>query len=172
MALVAAALVMVFPALVIVAALKDLTSYTIPNWISLALLAAFFPAAFAQGLPLTEIGLSAGIGFAGLLVGMGMFAAGWIGGGDAKLLAASVLWIGWTALAPFLLVTAVAGGALAIMLMAVRKQPLHALVPVNPKWLSRLASPNEAVPYGVAICIGALAVFQTSPIAHGLNAQF
>ena len=42
-------LVLVFPALVITAALRDVVSYTIPNWISLALIAAFPVAALAQG---------------------------------------------------------------------------------------------------------------------------
>ena len=45
-------LVFVFPALVITAALRDVVSYTIPNWISVALIAAFPVAALAQGLPL------------------------------------------------------------------------------------------------------------------------
>ncbi|HAV49260.1 MAG TPA: pilus assembly protein CpaA, partial [Brevundimonas sp.] len=40
------------PALVIIAGLKDLTSMTIPNWISLILIGAFFPTALAVGLPL------------------------------------------------------------------------------------------------------------------------
>ena len=77
-------LVLAFPALVIVAALRDCTSFTIPNWISLALLAVFLPAAMACGLPIQTIGLALLLGFCALLLGMGMFAAGWIGGGDAK----------------------------------------------------------------------------------------
>ena len=37
----------VFPVLVVAAGLYDLTSMTIPNWISGALFVAFFPAALA-----------------------------------------------------------------------------------------------------------------------------
>ena len=88
-------LLLIFPVLVITAALRDVTSYTIPNWISLALVAAFPVTALALGLPLNVIGLNLGVGATALAAGMGMFALGWIGGGDAKLLAAAALWIGW-----------------------------------------------------------------------------
>ena len=40
-----------FAALVIIAALKDLSSFTIPNWISIALVAAFAPAALLTAPP-------------------------------------------------------------------------------------------------------------------------
>ena len=50
MSMIAAAPLLVFPALVTIAGLKDLTSYTIPNWISAVLAVAFFPAALVLGL--------------------------------------------------------------------------------------------------------------------------
>ncbi|WP_308238072.1 prepilin peptidase [Phenylobacterium sp. J367] len=120
LAYLAAALVLVFPALVIVGALRDATSYTIPNWISLALVGTFPLAALAMGLPLPAIGLHLGIGFAALVAGMAMFALRWIGGGDAKLFAAAALWLGLPASINFLLVTCIAGGALAVMLLWLR----------------------------------------------------
>jgi len=151
-----AALLAVCPALLIVAALKDVTSYTIPNSISLALIVAFFPAALAVGLPLSAVGLHLAVGAAALVAGMAMFALGWIGGGDAKVFAAAGLWLGWPAIAPFVLVTALAGGALAVGLLAMRSILLRRYVASGPAWLSRLAEPGENVPYGVAICVGAL----------------
>src|SRR5438874_1466626 len=105
-----AALVAVFPVLVITAALRDVTSYTIPNWISLALVAGFAPAALAIGLPLSAIGLHLGIGGLGLIVGVAMFALRWIGGGDAKLFAAAALWLGWPAVGGYAALTGLAGG--------------------------------------------------------------
>ena len=45
-----------FPVLVLGAAARDVRSYTIPNWISIALVAAFVPAAaaaYAAGAPVT-----------------------------------------------------------------------------------------------------------------------
>ncbi|MDP3300196.1 MAG: prepilin peptidase, partial [Phenylobacterium sp.] len=92
-----AVLLVICPALLIVAALKDVTTYTIPNWISLALIVAFFPTALLLGLPLDVLGLHVGLGVGALVAGMVMFALGWIGGGDAKVFAASALWLGWPA---------------------------------------------------------------------------
>jgi prepilin peptidase CpaA len=155
-------LVLVFPAMVIVAGLKDMTSYTIPNWISLVLIAVFFPAAFAAGLPIATIGLNLGVGVAALVLGMGMFAAGWIGGGDAKLFAAAALWLGWPAAAGYLAVTGMAGGALALALLGLRSAWFRGVANVGPGWFVRLASPGENVPYGVAIAAGALAAFPQS----------
>jgi prepilin peptidase CpaA len=161
-----AALTAVFPALVIVAALRDVTSYTIPNWISLALIGAFVPAALAMGLPLSTIGLHVGVGAAGLVAGMIMFALNWIGGGDAKLFAAAALWLGWPAAEAYAVFTALAGGAVAMGLLTLRSGYLRPYVVTGPAWFSRLAEPGENVPYGVAIAAGALGAFALSPFAH------
>lgn len=163
-----AVLLVVCPALLIVAALKDVTTYTIPNWISLALIAAFFPTALVLGLGLDALGLHAAIGFGALIAGMAMFALGWIGGGDAKMFAATALWLGWPASATFLLVTALAGGVLAVTLLAMRSIRLRRYVSAGPAWLSRLAEPGENVPYGLAICIGGLAAFPASSLLQAL----
>ena len=151
-----------FAALVLFAALRDLTSYTIPNWISLALLAAFVPAAVAAWyaqVPLQTIGLCVAVGFAALLVGMAMFAFGWIGGGDAKLLAASALWLGLEGLAPFLFWTTIAGGLLSAMLLVARRHGAEFVGAGAPAWVLRLLDLKAAVPYGVAIAFGALFAF-------------
>lgn len=162
-----AALVAVFPALVITAALRDVTSYTIPNWISLSLIAGFAPAALAMGLPLGAIGAHLGIGVLGLIAGMAMFALRWIGGGDAKLFAVAGLWLGWPSALTFAAITAVAGGALAVGLLGLRSARLRPFVPSGPGWFVRLAEPGENVPYGVAIAVGALATFPTCLLVSG-----
>jgi prepilin peptidase CpaA len=161
-------ILLVFPVLAILAALKDATSYTIPNWLVLALIAAFPLAAVALGLPLPVIGLQAGIGLIGLICGMGMFAAGWIGGGDAKLFAAASLWLGWPAALTFVAVTAIAGGGLAVMLLVLRSARLKPMMPSGPAWLARLTTPGENVPYGVAIAVGALAAYPASALVLAL----
>ncbi|MDB5455772.1 MAG: pilus assembly protein CpaA [Caulobacter sp.] len=164
------ALLFVLPALAIIAALRDVTSFTIPNWISGALAAAFLPAALAAGAPLATIGLGVAVGAAGLIVGMGMFAAGWVGGGDAKLLAACALWLGWPAVLPFLLATGLAGGALTLLLLALRSAWVEPALAGSPAWIRRLAAPGGDIPYGVAIAIGALAAFPQGALAAGLFA--
>jgi prepilin peptidase CpaA len=163
------ALVLVFPVLVVTGGLRDLVSYIIPNWISLALVGAFFPAALALGIPLGEIGIHAAIGAGCLVLGMVMFALRWIGGGDAKLLAASALWMGWPALGPFGLYTGLAGGGLALTLLYLRSARVRPYVLVGPAWLTRLASPGEGTPYGVAIAIGALCAFPVSSLSAALG---
>jgi prepilin peptidase CpaA len=157
------ALVLAFPALVAVGGLRDLTSYLIPNWISLALVAAFIPAALALGLPMSEIALCAGLGAGALVAGMVMFALGWIGGGDAKLFAASALWLGWPACLSYVAFTGLAGGGLALALIGLRSGWVRPFLAGGPRWFGRLTDPAEGVPYGVAIAFGALAAFPASP---------
>lgn len=159
-----AALVALFPALVIAAALKDVTSYTIPNRLSLAVAAAFCPAALALGLPLPTIGLHLGVGVIALVLGMIMFGLRWIGGGDAKLFAAAGLWLGWPAAATYGAMTGLAGGVLAVTLLVLRSGHLRPYVATGPAWFTRLAEPGENVPYGVAIAAGALAALPASPV--------
>ena len=154
---------LIFPALVIAGGLKDAATYTIPNWIPLALIAAFPVAAIVMGLPLSAIGLQAAVGGVALIVGMAMFALRWIGGGDAKLFAAAALWLGWPAVGAYAAFTGVAGGALAVSLLALRSGYLRPYVVTGPAWFSRLAEPGENVPYGLAIAVGALAAFPGSP---------
>jgi prepilin peptidase CpaA len=156
-----------FATLVIVAALKDLSSFTIPNWISIALALAFIPAALAAltvGAHFDKLAWSIAAAFGVLVLAVGMFTLGWIGGGDAKLMAASALWVGPAGLAPFALYTGLAGGALALILVAMRSAWLRPLAEAGPAWARRLATPGEAAPYGVAIAIGALAAFGANPL--------
>ena len=166
------AVLVVFPALVIAAAVTDLASYTIPNRLNLALAAAYPAAALILGRPPAEIGIELAIGLGALLVAIGMFAAGWIGGGDAKLFAAVAVWLGWPAMLPFLMATALVGGGLALVLLNARGTWLKPYLAGAPPWLARLTTTGEAVPYGVAIAVGALVAFPQSPIVHAVHATF
>jgi prepilin peptidase CpaA len=121
-----------FAGLVIVAALKDLASFTIPNWISAALAVGFALAAFAGVIPPKEIGPSLAVGLGVLILGVVMFALGWVGGGDAKLMTAAALWLGLRGLAPFALYTGIAGGALALLLLALRSAWLRPMAHAGP----------------------------------------
>ena len=165
------ALACAFPALVIWAAFRDATTMTIPNRLTLLTAASFAPAALAAGLPLPALGLALAAGAGALVVGMIMFAFGWIGGGDAKLFAACGLWLGLSAAVPFLLWTALAGGALAAALI-VGRRAAEVLPGFGPRWMQRLLTKGEGVPYGVAIAAGALAAFPESPVGAALQARF
>lgn len=168
MDLIASALLAAFPLLVIIAALKDLTSFIIPNWISIALVAAFYPAALAAGVPWEVIGICTVVGVGALVASMAMFAFNLIGGGDAKLLAAVTLWLGWPALLPFLLATALAGGVLALILLRLRSAAMRPLMELGPPWVSRLATSPDA-PYGIAITIGGLITLPRSPLLAAIG---
>lgn len=164
-----AAVVAVLPALLIVAALSDVTSYRIRNWISLAMIAGFVLAAPVMGLPLGVIGQHVGVGAAALVVGVAMFALGWIGGGDAKVFAAAALWLGWPAVMTYAVATCMAGGALATGLLMLRSGYLRPYMVSGPAWMHRLAEPGENVPYGVAIAIGALVALPASPFVAAFS---
>lgn len=155
-----------FPALVIVGALRDITTMTIPNWVSLALIGLFFPAALMAGMPLASFGMNVGVGIAALLIGMVMFALRWVGGGDAKMMAAAALWLGVEGIAPFLLWTGIAGGLFAVALLQARQWG-QAYAMRAPAWVGRLLEPKGDIPYGVAICAGALAAFPASALMAG-----
>jgi prepilin peptidase CpaA len=161
-----------FAILVVIAAIRDLTTFTIPNWISLALAGAFVPAALAVGAPLPAIGVSALVGAVMLVVGIVMFALRWIGGGDAKLMAAASMWLGLPGLAPFVMFTGLAGGGLALTLLAARSSWLRPFAATGPTWVDRLATPGGATPYGVAIAIGSLAAFPAGVLMGGTHLGF
>lgn len=156
-------LLAIFPALVIVGGLKDLTSMKIPNWISGLLILGFFPAALLLGLTFPEIGIHVAIAVAALLIGMGLFALNFLGGGDVKLMAAACLWLGLSGSGVFLLATAVVGGVFSLALLVSRTW-LQPWVGAGPGWLVQLMEPKGHIPYGVAIAIGALIAWPTSPL--------
>jgi prepilin peptidase CpaA len=168
LALLTTTLVLAFPALVLTAAASDAISFTIPNWIPLGLLAVFPLAALATGLPLHAIGLHFALAAGVLVIGMVLFATRVLGGGDAKLIAAVALWLGWPSSVTFLLVAGLAGGVLAVTLLAMRSPAVLPVVLLGPRWFARLADKEQGVPYAVAIAVGALAAFGASPLATGL----
>lgn len=147
-----------FPGLMTFAATMDLLTMTIPNRASLLLVAIFFPLALFAGLDLTTIALHASAALVVLLIGFSLFSFGFLGGGDAKILAAAALWFGWFYLLPFLVYTGFFGGILAVALLYARRRPLPAGLERVP-WIVRLHTPDEGAPYGVAIAAAALMVY-------------
>lgn len=148
------AVVCAFVATMLTAAISDVARYTIPNRISLALVGLFCIAAPLSGLDWAVIGQHAAIGFAVLLGGFVLFQLGYVGGGDAKLLAAGALWFGPQAIATYGLGIALMGGLLCAVILGYRSLPLPV---VSIGWLNKLHDPAEGVPYGVAIAAGAIA---------------
>ncbi len=149
------ALLVVFPAAMAYAAASDLVSMTISNRLCLLLIATFGLCAFLLGLTWSQIGWHLAAGGVVLVVCFCLFAAGWIGGGDAKLAAATALWFGFEQLMPYLLLAAIGGGVLTLVIVQLRSAPLPAVASTWP-WLRRLHAANEGVPYGIALAFSAL----------------
>ena len=163
-----AILMAVLPALLVAAAVSDLTTYKIPNVIPGAMILLFIAfliiVAFGgPGMSWRETGLHVIAGFLGLLAGMGMFAAGWVGGGDAKLFAAAALWLGWEALLDYAVMASILGGALTLALLALRQLPLPVFLVKQP-WFARLSDHKGDVPYGVALALAALLVLPDTQV--------
>ncbi len=147
-----------FPICVAYAAASDLLSMTISNWIPAILVVGFMVLAPLAGMDLATIGWHWAAAIAVLLIGFGCFAMGWIGGGDAKLAAAIMLWFGPAQGLAFIGFSAVLGGALTLlMLMFRRAVPPGAFARLP--WVDRLHQQDEGVPYGIALAAAALIIY-------------
>ncbi|MCC7253621.1 prepilin peptidase [Hyphomicrobium sp.] len=151
------ALFLVFPALLAFGGAYDLLTMTIPNRVSIALVALFLVAAPIAGLSAQDILMHVAAGLVVLAAGIALFAVGGFGGGDAKLLAAGALWIGFDKLLPYLLNVAVFGGVLAMVILFYRRMPVLGIH--TPDWAMNLHKSGTGIPYGIAIAASALMVY-------------
>ena len=117
---------LLFPALMAFAASSDLLTMTISNRLSLALAGGFLLLALVTGMGLTAIGMHLAAARAGAGGCFGFFSHGWIGGGDAKLAAATALWFGFDYLLDYLVYASLFGGVLTLLLIQFRLLPLPA----------------------------------------------
>lgn len=155
-------IVTIFPAAMALAAATDLLTMTVPNRIALLLVAGFAVLAPLVGLGWAEAGLHVALAAVALIVTFAMFSFGWIGGGDAKLFAATCLWLGPALILPYAVYAALIGGALTLLILALRSVPLPAALN-SQGWLVRLHSAKEGVPYGIALAAAGLLVYPKSP---------
>ena len=124
------------------AAFTDIRSRTIANSLNLGIAALAPVFWWASGLSIwPDVVIQLGVAVAAFAVFAGLFALGMMGGGDVKLLTALALWIEPMAFLQLLMVMAIAGGLLTIGMAA-----WHAM---------RRQKDKLAIPYGVAIAIGA-----------------
>ena len=85
-----------------------------------------------------------------LVVAFGFFSRNWIGGGDAKLAAATALWLGFDHLLDYLIYASLGGGMLTLVLIQFRTMPLpNALQGTD--WAERLHRLDGGIPYGIAL---------------------
>jgi prepilin peptidase CpaA len=97
-------------------------------------------------------------------VTFGLFALGGMGGGDAKLLAATATWMGFNIhLVESLVVSTFLGGLLTIGILVYRNSTL-AIFTRHSQFLRHFANEANGVPYGIALGIGGLLTYPDSPL--------
>ena len=160
-------ILLAFIVLLGVVLVRDVTSYTIPNWVVLAIAALLLPAYL---LHFGEVRI-----LSHLLAGLAVLVPGWVlfhfrmfGGGDVKAWAALALWYGLENLSAQILAVAIIGGAFGVTLLAVRAllPPRTAPHGAGRQRIrdARLLQRGAPVPYGVAIATGTLLTANKIPL--------
>ncbi|MEJ7933462.1 prepilin peptidase [Sphingobium sp. AN558] len=137
------ALICALGGLLITAAITDLRSRIISNRLNV-MIAVLAPLWWLScGLPVWP-GMVTQLAIGLIIFGLfaALFALGWMGGGDVKLLAALSLWFPWQAVVSLLVLMAVLGGVVTLATV------------IHHRVTKRLGQPE--IPYGVAISLAAL----------------
>ena len=158
------AALIVFPSLMAYAAASDLLTMTISNRVSAALIGGFVLIALLSHMPVQEIlVVHVACGAAVLVLTFGLFAFGWIGGGDAKLAAATAVWLGWDNLFSYSLEASFLGAGLTIGILYFRKYRFPPPL-IAKAWLARLHAAGNGVPYGIALAVAGLAIYPDTAV--------
>lgn len=144
-------------------AYTDVRTMEIPNWVSGLIAVLYLPAGLAAGTDIADIAIHYGVGVGLLALGALLFSRGVIGGGDAKLLAACGVWMGLWGFADFLILMAVAGGALAVIVLAWRSRVEDGESHPLP-WLDKSENGIAGLPYGVSIAVAASLMVLFRPV--------
>lgn len=154
--------------LVTFGALSDLSTFRIPNWVSYWLILLFILQSivhwtstpsillFSVSVPAFVINLC--IGFAVLVVSMVFWARGYIGGGDAKYLVATSLWMGPVGVVQFMVLVSALSVVMALMLKASANWGFLIHEGKLPRFIRRLYGKFEdnKLPFGFPIGLAAL----------------
>jgi prepilin peptidase CpaA len=138
-------LLLALAAMLVIAAVVDVRTYTISNRLNLtvALLAPVYWASVALS-PWPGIAVQLAAGATVFLLLAGAFYAGMMGGGDVKLAAALALWFPPYATIKFLVLMSLAGGFVTVIFLVWHRV--------------RKRDGRPEIPYGVAIAFGGLAI--------------
>lgn len=155
----AAAIFVIFPFCMAYAAVSDMLSMTIANRVSVLLIASFMVIAPMTGMDWQTYGMHLAAGFTVLAITFTLFALGAMGGGDAKLLAATAIWMGFgVELMQYLLVSGIVGGVLTLAILSYRGSALAVYTGQN-RMLRNFADTSLGIPYGISLGIGGLIVY-------------
>src|SRR5271167_3427335 len=150
-------------ALVALSASMDLLTFTIPNRICACLALGYVVLAASLGIPAADILLNLSCALAILALAFVMFNLGWVGGGDAKLAAATAVWLGWSSILDYGLAAAFFGGVLTLIILGARMAPLPAALGRFAS-VARLHDCKSGVPYGIALAAAGLMQYPSSGI--------
>jgi prepilin peptidase CpaA len=152
------AILLLFGLVLALAGASDVKDRRIPNWTILAVIALF--AAWWLAEPAVSLGSALGAALIMFVTSCALYFFGIVGAGDSKLVTVVALFVGLSRLPQFILYMSLAGGALALCLLAM--EPTRALVMLQMRGKGRM---DRGVPYGVAIALGGLfAIF--APVPH------
>lgn len=155
---------MLLPIMISLGALTDIYGYIIPNILSIILIIGFYLFAFLHpnftSDDIINHTLSA---LLVLSITFTMFAFGFLGGGDAKLLATSSLWFGFGDLSGYIFYVTMAGGILSMIFMVWRRtKPFNfynQFIPLErmfhgPETQQHIPLKKRSIPYAVGIMLG------------------
>jgi prepilin peptidase CpaA len=138
-------------ACLLIACVCDVTRFEIPDSLSVAIL--LLAVGFGLLVPAFAWGSHALAVIAMFAVGLLLFALGWMGGGDVKLLVAAAAWTGLAGLPVLLIGMALGGGLLALVLILTRTGARLADFPHER--MPRVFQLGAPMPYAIAITLGA-----------------
>lgn len=163
--MVIAAIFLIVPLCLAFAAVNDLITMTIPNRVPAILLGSFLIVAPFTGMDWQTFAMSLLAGFVILAACFGFFAMNAMGGGDAKILAASAVWFGFNiSLTVFMLYVAFVGGLLTITILLIRSRSQEIMAVGLPIPDSLLVA--KKIPYGIAIAIAGLLTYPEAPLVQ------
>lgn len=137
----------IFACALAAAAIEDVARFRISNITPLVMLAGAICAAVLAG-PTWALWQNAVVFGVVLALGTAAFAAGFLGGGDVKLFAATALWFDLSSAVWFVAFVFIAGGVVAILYIASR--PFRKAAGHDVK--------KTRIPYGLPIAVGAIAL--------------
>ena len=153
--------------LLLYVAVIDIATRLIHNEICLTLALLGIGSHFAGPAHIAELLIGVAVLFLLLLV---VYARGWMGGGDVKLLVALAIGLPLAGMVQLLTVTAMAGAVLALMHLMMRSLPHPRTAPAGSPLLLRVYAVERwrnvrhaPLPYGAAIACGGIWTF----LSHG-----
>ncbi|MGA8475611.1 MAG: A24 family peptidase [Candidatus Cybelea sp.] len=153
-----------------IAGFCDWRTRRIPNWLTggLALAAIVVHSLGGWKSLVIALAVMAALTLAGTLV----YSRGGIGGGDIKLAIAGSGLLSYPLFIPFLIYTALAGGALALLYLIFRpnaRPSLSPMIALAAGGLQGIAGQRETLPYALAFAFGALLVVLSQSVAPCLR---